>query len=191
MLCPVNWTKGVNVVIKDKDGNFINFLKPYDSVTISGYVIYKTAIWDYSTEVTFISENIYDLSGDWEGYMGERYYDHWGYENYSEYYTVMRFYRNGGSYNYGATAGEGEQIDYVDGNRYRTYHRTFTWEVNQKIIYIYYDNGEKICITNFAINGRYFDGRMKYVNRYGEVISEANFSFRKTTDFNWDLYYRW
>ena len=88
----------------------------------------------------------YDLSGEWEGYMGESYYDHWGYENYAEYYTVMRFYRNGSSsYRYGATKGEGEQIDYVNGSRYRPYNRYFTWEGDWGTIYItfnwdyYYD----------------------------------------------------
>lgn len=161
------------------------------------YTSIAVALMAVLTMTTFSScesdEQIaYDLNGEWEGYMGETYYDHWGYENYSEYYTVMRFYRDGGrNYTYGATTGEGEQIDYVDGNRYRTYHRTFRWEVDWNIIYIYYDNGEKVRIANFDINGRYFTGRMKYVNRYGEVISEANFDFRKTTDFNWNQYYDW
>ena len=134
----------------------------------------------------------YDLNGEWQGYMGESYYDYWGYENYAEYYTVMSFYRHGSSsYTYGATTGSGEQIDYINGNRYRPIYRRFTWEVDWNIIYIRYETGERAHIANFDINGRYFTGKMRFYNRYGEEVGEANFDFRKATDFNWNQYYNW
>jgi hypothetical protein len=134
----------------------------------------------------------YDLSGEWEGYMGESFYDYWGYENYAEYYTVIRFYRDGhSSYRYGASTGEGEQIDYVNGSNYRPYYRYFTWEVDWGTIYIKYDNGEQVRIYNYNINGRYFRGTMKYYDRWSRELSVADFDFRKTTNFDWDYYYEW
>ena len=134
-------------------------------------------------------EIAYDLSGEWEGYMGESYYDYWGYENYAEYYTIMRFSRDGSSYTSGATTGQGEQIDYL-GNTSRAYHRYFYWEVDWGTIYIKYENGEQVRISNFTINSRYFSGTMRYYDRYHSEIGTAQFDFRKTSG-NWDTYYRW
>lgn len=138
-------------------------------------------------------EIAYDLSGEWQGYMGETYYDHWGYENYAEYYTIMRFSRDGYSrYSTGATTGQGEQIDYPNGGYGgRAYYRYFTWEVDWGTIYIYYDNGEKVRISSFNINGRYFNGTMRYFDRYGSQISEAAFDFTRSGSSNWDHYYDW
>lgn len=139
----------------------------------------------------------YDLSGEWQGYMGESYYDYWGYENYAEYYTVMHFYRNDyyrnsySNYSYGATSGQGEQIDYP---RYsysgQPYYRYFRWRVDWGTIYIDYDTGEEVRIYSFSINNRYFSGTMEYFDRYGNRLSVADFDFTKTYDFNWDTYYR-
>lgn len=128
----------------------------------------------------------YDLNGEWEGRMGESYYDHLGYESYAEYNTVMRFSRYGSSsYTYGSTTGDGEQIDYL--GRYNTQYRTFRWSVDNGTIYIRYNNGEQLRIYDFSINSRYFNGIMEYYDSFNrEVYSQVRFDFRKTYDYNYD-----
>ena len=74
----------------------------------------------------------YDLSGEWEGYMGEDYYSYMGYEGTGrEYDTILRFYRKGYSYSRGATSGYGEQVDYDPFNK-DTRYREFLWSVAKR-----------------------------------------------------------
>lgn len=46
MLCPTSWMEEKKVELKDKSGNLFQFLEDYDAVTIPGYTIYKTQVWN-------------------------------------------------------------------------------------------------------------------------------------------------
>ena len=127
----------------------------------------------------------YDLSGEWEGYMGEDYYSYWGYEGGRDYDTVIRFYRRGYStYTRGATSGSGEQIDYASG--YGSRYRYFTWSVYGGEIRLTYDTGEVVYIYEYSVSSTRFYGYMDCGN-----YKEIHFDLRKTTDFDWDYYYDW
>ncbi len=128
----------------------------------------------------------YDLSGEWEGYMGEDYYSYWGYEGTGrEYDTIIRFYRKGYSYSRGATSGYGEQVDYDPyHNDYR--HREFLWSVGGGRIRITYDTGEVIYIYDFNINSSRFTGYME-CGTYRSIY----FDLYKTSSNRWDSYYSW
>ncbi len=52
MMCPVSWMDGKGVELEDISGNTINFMEEKDESTISGYVIYKTQVWNDATELT-------------------------------------------------------------------------------------------------------------------------------------------
>ena len=52
MMCPVSWMDGKGVELEDILGNTINFMEEKDESTISGYVIYKTQVWNDATELT-------------------------------------------------------------------------------------------------------------------------------------------
>jgi len=55
MLCPEGWMEGKSVEIEDGNGNTFNFLEDFDATTISGYVIYKTEVWNNAAEITLIT----------------------------------------------------------------------------------------------------------------------------------------
>lgn len=61
MLCPVGWINGKIVEVKDGNGNNIKFLEDVDAVSIQGHVIYRTSVWNNSTDVSFINKEIEDL----------------------------------------------------------------------------------------------------------------------------------
>lgn len=130
-------------------------------------------------------EIAYDLSGEWQGYMGEDYYSYWGYEGGRDYNTVIRFYRDGYStYSRGATSGSGEQIDYVPG--YGSRYRYFTWDVYRSEIRMRYHTGEVVYIYDYAVNGNRFYGYMDCGD-----YKEIRFDLHKVTNFDWDYYYDW
>lgn len=127
----------------------------------------------------------YDLSGEWEGYMGEDYYSYWGYEGGRDYDTVIRFSRNGYStYSRGATSGSGEQIDYAPG--YVPRYRYFSWEVYRGEIRMRYQDGEVVYIYDYAVSGNRFYGYMDCGD-----YKQIHFDLYKTTNFDWDYYYNW
>lgn len=51
MLCPAAWVTEKNMALEDKSGNTIDFLDEKDAATISGYVIYKTQVWNAPNDV--------------------------------------------------------------------------------------------------------------------------------------------
>ena len=51
MLCPAAWVKGKTMVLEDNTGNKFYFLDEIDDATISGYVIYRTQVWDASNSL--------------------------------------------------------------------------------------------------------------------------------------------
>lgn len=128
----------------------------------------------------------YDLSGEWEGYMGEDYYSYWGYEGTGrEYNTIIRFYRKGYSYTRGATSGYGEQVDYDpyhDDYRYRD----FTWSVAGGRIKLAYDTGQLVYIYDYEISSSRFTGYMD-CGSYKEIY----FNLFKTSSDRWNRYYEW
>jgi hypothetical protein len=128
----------------------------------------------------------YDLSGEWEGYMGEDYYSYWGYEGTGrEYDTAIRFYRKGYSYSRGATSGYGEQVDY-DPYHNDSRYREFLWSVSGGRIRLSYDTGQVVYIYDFNINNSRFTGYMECGN-YKEIY----FNLYKTTVDRWNTYYDW
>lgn len=128
----------------------------------------------------------YDLSGEWEGYMGEEYYSYWGYEGTGrEYDTIIRFYRKGYSYSRGATSGYGEQVDYDP--YYGDYrYRDFMWSVAGGRIKMTYETGQVIYIYDYEIDGNRFRGYMDCGN-YKEIY----FDLYKTSTDRWNSYYEW
>ena len=60
MLCPAGWMKGENVIIEDEGGNSVSFSDDVDNVTISGYAIYKTQIWNDAATIT-LKASTYDF----------------------------------------------------------------------------------------------------------------------------------
>ena len=52
MLCPTTWMQGKNVIVEDKNGETIIFSDVKDEVTISGYTIYRTQIWNEASTIT-------------------------------------------------------------------------------------------------------------------------------------------
>ena len=52
MLCPTAWVQGKTMAIEDNSGETINFLEDVDTITISGYSIYKTQVLNTSSTVT-------------------------------------------------------------------------------------------------------------------------------------------
>lgn len=51
MLCPAAWVEEKTVELEDKAENKFNFLDEKDATTISGYVIYKTQVWNAPNDV--------------------------------------------------------------------------------------------------------------------------------------------
>ena len=128
----------------------------------------------------------YDLSGEWEGYMGEDYYSYWGYEGTGrEYNTIIRFYRKGHSYTRGATSGYGEQVDHDPYNR-DTRYREFMWYVEGGRIRLVYETGQVVYIYDYEINNSRFTGYME-CGSYKEIY----FNLYKTSTDNWNRYYEW
>lgn len=139
----------------------------------------------FNSCMTEDEEIAYDLSGEWEGYMGEDYYSYWGYEGGRNYDTCIRFYRQGSSsYRYGDTYGSGEQIDYAPG--YGSRYRSFNWEVYRGEIRLSYSTGEVVYIYDYSINGSRFSGYMDCGRS-----KEIRFELYKTTNFDWDYYHNW
>lgn len=62
MMCPSEWLNGKSVVLKDGNGNVINFLKDIDTESVQGYAIYKTDAWDSASEVSLVEANTLLLS---------------------------------------------------------------------------------------------------------------------------------
>lgn len=128
----------------------------------------------------------YDLSGEWEGYMGEEYYSYFGYEGTGrEYDTILRFYRRGHSYSRGATSGYGEQVDY-DPYYNDTRYREFLWSVAGGRIKLTYDTGQVVYIYDYDISSSRFTGYMDY-GSYKQIY----FNLYKTSVDRWDTYYEW
>lgn len=61
MLCPAAWVTGKNVALEDNSGNTIDFLDEKDAATISGYVIYKTQVWNAPNDVVLKTVARYNL----------------------------------------------------------------------------------------------------------------------------------
>jgi len=52
MMCPAEWMTGKKVVIEDKSGETFRFSEDVDNTTVLGYAIYKTQVWEVSSEAT-------------------------------------------------------------------------------------------------------------------------------------------
>ena len=52
MLCPVAWMNGESVKVEDNLGEIVGFSETVDAVTIPGYAIYRTQVWNEASDVT-------------------------------------------------------------------------------------------------------------------------------------------
>ena len=59
MLCPAAWVEEKTVELEDKAENKFNFLDEKDATTISGYVIYKTQVWNAPNDVVLKTVTTY------------------------------------------------------------------------------------------------------------------------------------
>lgn len=59
MLCPAEWMAGKTVAVEDNSGKTFNFSEEIDAITISGYVIYKTQVWNEFTTITLKTPTTY------------------------------------------------------------------------------------------------------------------------------------
>ena len=59
MLCPAAWMDGKTVELEDNSENKFSFLDEKDEATISGYVIYKTQVWNAPNDVVLKTEPAY------------------------------------------------------------------------------------------------------------------------------------
>lgn len=160
-------------------------MKKIYTLTMKALLLVLT-LTTFSSCMTRDEQIAYDLSGEWEGYMGEDYYSYWGYKGTGrEYDTIIRFYRKGYSYNRGATSGYGEQVDYDPfNNDYR--YREFMWSVANGRIRMTYETGQVIYIYDYGINNNRFTGYMDCGD-----YKEIHFDLYKTSSSKWDSYYGW
>ena len=65
MLCPAAWLVGKTVELEDDSENKYNFLEETDATTISGYVIYKTQVWNAPSDVVLKTKTYYYYYAGW------------------------------------------------------------------------------------------------------------------------------
>ena len=56
MFCPTTWLEETNVVLGDQAGKLVDFSDDIDDATISGFVIYKTQVWNEANEITLLTK---------------------------------------------------------------------------------------------------------------------------------------
>lgn len=141
---------------------------------------------------TFIScrddEIAEDLVGIWEGAVSQSYFTgRYTYEvDYQ--YVDIEFYKN--PYQY--AKGDGVEYDYTGYDRwndcYYYYRCGFSYEVRNRNIYIYYDDGTRVVIRDYSLSGSRFTGTFRdYYDRY---LADFDFVrvggyYYKTYSANW------
>ena len=122
------------------------------------------------------------LEGTWVGYIKDYYSDRW-HREVSTYETAFYFYRDSRY----ATGGTGREVDYnVDGWA-RDYYCTFEWYVENRRIYIRYADGQRAIISDYFLDGDYFEGNME-VPYWDGGVRTVHFRLRYNGNYYWD---RW
>lgn len=130
------------------------------------------------------SDIAYTLDGTWSGQMriGQRYY----YDNqwWSTSEIDVTFYNSDYS------SGSGYWRDYYSSTRYAV--NRISWNVNNGNIYIQFlDSGEKAIISDYSLNDRSFQGKIRfyYSGTWSYGSSEYDFVLYKTSNsYNWGSY---
>lgn len=117
-----------------------------------------------------------DLDGQWRGWFGMYYKDHYGYEWESE-YSIIEFYQSGFS-----SHGTGQQYDYYRRGPYSYQYFRFNWEIRNGVIYLTYpgDHNLDTAIYDYQMTSYYFSGY------FGN--SRTTFRLEKYRDWRWDSY---
>jgi hypothetical protein len=120
-------------------------------------------------------------SGDWQGYLGEYYYDRWGISG-TTYETTMRFTSRG----VGSTSGRGYEVDYDTRTPFYDYaYCEFSWSIVEGVITIIYDDSQwqPVYISRYTLNSDYFAGYMNDGTR-----RDIRFEFHNVRFGYWDTY---
>ncbi len=122
------------------------------------------------------------LDGIWEGEVASTYFSHrWG-EQTQYQYVDIEFYTD--PYRY--AKGTGVEYDYY-GNSYYYSECRFSFEVENGIIYIDYEDGTSVAIRNYRLNNNRFSG--DFIDyRTGDYL--ASFDFVKVTNWRYNRYTR-
>lgn len=117
-----------------------------------------------------------DLRGIWRGEIESEYYSHrWG--HVTEYTEVeYEFYEN--PYDYSVRRGKGVEYSYIGQGRGTACR--FEYEVRNRDIYLYFEDGADIVITDYRLNNRIFGGDFRDA-RTGDYI--ARFSLVKVSNY--------
>lgn len=124
--------------------------------------------------------NIADtLNGIWEGEVSQSW--SWRWDDYTVYqYVEMEFITD--PYRY--AKGYGYEYDYYRNSRYYEKCR-FYFEVRNGRIYLDYDDGARVCISNYRLTNYRFEGTFRDY-RTGDYL--ADFSFVKIASYRYDRY---
>lgn len=90
-------------------------------------------------------EIAFELDGTWEGVVYDRYNE--------KFYVDFRFYQDGFS-----THGYGYEYDR---SRHGDSYARFNWSVNNGNIYLNYNDGTRVVISNYRLGGGYLDGYLQ------------------------------
>ncbi|MBR7017555.1 MAG: hypothetical protein IKH99_01765 [Prevotella sp.] len=124
----------------------------------------------------------WNLQGIWEGEVRGHYYDRYGHGTTYN-YARIEFYQNPNSY----ASGEGREIDFSDRSYYtEVVHFYFT--VERGTIYISYDDGTDVAITNYHLFSDEFTGEFRDYHN-GRTLAYFNFARVNSWRTNWNSYY--
>jgi hypothetical protein len=126
---------------------------------------------------------------DWEGNLDTYYTNRWGDELLDgEYRTVWRFEADRYDTYGNATHGYGYEADYDLNNRLNRAYSSFTWEVRNGNIYIYYDdrtwNNVRIDYYDYKLTYSRFSGTM-----YDWEDRIYDFDLYASSTWRWDDYW--
>ncbi len=133
------------------------------------------------TAVSFAScedaEIAYTLEGTWRGNM----YISTSYDGrtYNSTYTVITFEGDP----YSLASGRGKWVDYYDDAPWKYIANHITWEVDNRIIHIYFEEEHtSISISDYHLNDDIFDGWIY------DGENNVKFDLYHTSSPNWDSY---
>ena len=138
-----------------------------------------TAFTSCEEEDDYIAQKLRE--GDWQGYIGDYYYDRWGISGRT-YATVMRFESKGSYY----TSGRGYELNYNVNSPRRDYAcSSFKWFIVDGEITLLYDDDvwTPIYIIDYSLGSSWFHGRI-----YTPTNQRITFEFENVAYNDWDYY---
>ena len=134
------------------------------------------------------------MNRDWQGYLGEYYYDRWGITSSGrEFHTVMRFE----AIDTWATSGRGYEVDYrVNSWRNDYAYCTFKWFIVDGEITLIYDDKKWVpyYIYDYHLNstrfwGEIYDGTVTNGMKQHDIAFDfVNEYFGTEEEYYWDYY---